>query len=135
MQAFNRANEHIRMLLIEEGVFPFDLYDSRIEGWLYQSEYPFQLSHDVDVLKYQFFIRIYQFDLKTNSFLALRWHYKSAPATKLIYVENPNYEAFVNNMGRDFIQTEKFQIVVMPALLEGYREEAFKVLLDTDKEE
>ncbi len=132
MKPFNRANEYLRMLLIEEAIFPIDLDDTKVEGWLYQSEFPFQLSTQETVTKYHFKIRLYQFDSKTNSLKSVYWKYKSAPGVNLVYINNKDLEASANQMGRDFIESERFEIIVMPVLLEGFREIAFQSLLGSE---
>jgi len=132
MKAFNRANEYLRMLLIEEAIFPIDLDDIKVDGWLYQSEFPFELSTPKSVTKYHFRIRLYQYDSKTKSLKLQYWKYKSAPGANLVYADNQDLDASANQMGRDFIESERFKIIVMPVLLEGFREIAFQSLLDSE---
>jgi len=132
MEPFNRANEYIRLLLVEDAIFPIDLEDTRIEGWLYQSEFPFQVLYQEDVTKYQFRIRLYQYDSKSKSLKLVSWNYKSASGTQILFVVNDDYENSINQMGRDFIKNEKFLCTVKPLLLTGFREIAFNGLLGNE---
>jgi len=127
MNPFNRANELIRMLLTENAIFPIDLDNVKMDGWLYQSEYVFQLHKQSKATWYHFIIRLYEWNSESKSFKLITLRYRLVAGNKIIYVHDVDLEDSINQMANDFISSQQFISTIKPLILEGFREQAIKV--------
>ena len=132
MNSFNQANNLIHDILVHEScVFDIDLDDVKMEGWLYQSNYPLYIPKQDGLGTYYFRIRLWQYDGLSQSLKLINLQYESAPITQIVYVPNSELADSINQLGKKFIENEKFISDVKPLIQKGFREYTIKFLLDS----
>jgi hypothetical protein len=125
----NEANKLIHELLIRECVFPIDLDNIRIEQWLYQSMYPLAVPEQSNSNRHAFIIQLYQWGSSMRSLKLIELKYQSTPNSRFEYLKNDKIDDSINQLGKNFIQTEEFIHHVKPLLIKGFRDLLIKNLL------
>jgi hypothetical protein len=129
MKPLNKANHILNEILISLHVFDIGLEEEFEDGVFYCGLYPLSINDHEFVTTKSFGIHVFQWSDKYQCLKLIVLQYKIDTGTSIIYLKNPNFDGYLNQLGEKIIKSERFISEINPLIAKGLREYSLHYLL------